>query len=160
MRKWLVLLVGIGFSTITVWSQGKSIIVVQPFATGPGVDLPYDMKLLQTQLIPEFKVLLGAQHEIVAEAPSAPQGSVYLLSATITGWHPGNAAKRLIIGLGSGRESLDIEYKVADGSGNSVLARKDTVRTNFYSQMAGSSGTLAHPIAQKIAQRIKEAKLK
>jgi hypothetical protein len=34
------------------------------------------------------------------------------------------------------------------------------VRTNFYSQGAGSVGTLAHPIADKIADRIKEAKLK
>jgi hypothetical protein len=37
---------------------------------------------------------------------------------------------------------------------------KVTVRTKFYSQGAGSTGTLTHPIAQKIADRIKDAKLK
>jgi hypothetical protein len=62
--------------------------------------------------------------------------------------------------LGSGREASDVEYVLTDGSGKKVLERKDTVRTNFYSQTAGSTGTLAHPIAQKIADRIKGAKLK
>jgi hypothetical protein len=41
-----------------------------------------------------------------------------------------------------------------------VIDRVDTVRTNFYSQHSGSSGTLAHPIAQKIADRVRDAKLR
>jgi len=41
-----------------------------------------------------------------------------------------------------------------------IVDREDTVRTNFYSQAAGSTGTLTHPIAQKIADRIKDARLK
>jgi len=49
---------------------------------------------------------------------------------------------------------------VTDSSGQKLLEQKDTIRTNFYSQGAGSSGTLAHPIAQKLAERIKDAKLK
>ena len=49
---------------------------------------------------------------------------------------------------------------VSDASGKRVLDREDTVRTNFYSQAAGSTGTLTHPIAQKIADRIKDARLK
>jgi hypothetical protein len=65
-----------------------------------------------------------------------------------------------MVGLGSGREASDIEFHVSDSSGKKVLERKDTVRTNFYSQGAGSSGTLAHPIAQKVAERIKDEKLK
>ena len=62
--------------------------------------------------------------------------------------------------MGSGREASDIQYRVTDGAGKHVVDRKDTIRTNFYSQGAGSTGTLAHPIAQKIADRIKDAKLK
>ena len=38
--------------------------------------------------------------------------------------------------------------------------RKDTIRTNLFIQGAVTTGTLAHPLAQKIAQRIKDAKLK
>jgi hypothetical protein len=103
---------------------------------------------------------LGKEFEFVAEAPATPAGTIYTLGGEITGWRAGNVAKRLVVGLGSGRESSDISYHLTDGSGKKVLEKKDTVRTNFYSQGAGSTGTLAHPIAQKIADRIKEAKLK
>ena len=103
--------------------------------------------------------MLGKQFDVVAEAPATAQGTVYTLDAQITGWRPGNAAKRLLLGYGSGREASDIEYQVTDSSGKKPIARQDTIRTNFYSQGAGSSGTLAHPIAQKIADRIKDAKL-
>ena len=96
----------------------------------------------------------------MAEASATPQGAVYTLDGEITGWRPGNAAKRLVVGLGSGREASDVQYRVTDRSGKKVVERQDTVRTNFYSQAAGSTGTLAHPIAQKIADRIKDAKLK
>jgi hypothetical protein len=62
--------------------------------------------------------------------------------------------------MGSGREASDVAYRVSNASGKRVLDREDTVRTNFYSQAAGSTGTLTHPIAQKIADRIKDARLK
>ncbi len=160
MKKWLLLMVGFALSTIGLSSQGKPVIVVQAFTTATGVELPYDLKLMQPQLVAEFKVMLSKEFDIVAEAPATSPGTIYTLDAEITGWRPGNAAKRLIIGLGSGREASDIQYRVTDGSGKKVLERKDTVRTNFFSQAAGSTGTLAHPIAQKIAERIKDAKLK
>jgi uncharacterized protein DUF4410 len=160
MTKCLLLTVGLALSAITLSSQGKPVIVVHAFTTASGVDLPYDMKLMQTQLVPEFKVMLGKEFDIVTEAPTTPQGTIYTLDAEITAWRPGNAAKRLIVGLGSGREASDIQYRVTDGSGKKVIDRKETIRTNFYSQGAGSSGTLAHPIAQKIADGIKDAKLK
>jgi len=41
-----------------------------------------------------------------------------------------------------------------------VVDKKDTIRANFYSQGSGSTGALGHPIAQKIADRIREAKLR
>ncbi len=160
MKKSLLVVVGLALSTVSLFSQGKPIIVVNGFTVATGVELPYDAKLMQTQLVAEFKVMLGKQFDIAAEAPTTPEGAVYALDAVITGWRPGNAAKRLLVGWGSGREASDIQYQVTDGSGKKVLERKDTVRTNFYSQGAGSTGTLAHPIAQKIADRIKDAKLK
>jgi hypothetical protein len=62
--------------------------------------------------------------------------------------------------MGSGREAADIGYRVTDASSKVVVERKDTVRTNFYAQGSGSIGTLAHPIADKITDRIDEARLK
>ena len=160
MKKWLLLVIGLALSPIVLSSQVKPVIVVNVFTTASGVDLPYDMKLMHTQLVAEFKFMLGKEFDIVAETPPNPQGTLYTLDAEITAWRPGNAAKRILVGLGSGREASDIQYRVTDGSGKKVLERKDTIRTNFYSQGAGSTGTLAHPIAQKIAERIKDAKLK
>ena len=159
MKKGLLLAIGMALSAVALSTQGKPVIVVKVFTTASGVELPYDMKLMQTQLIPEFKVMLGREFDVVTEPPAAPQGTVYTLDAEITGWRAGNVAKRLIVGLGSGRESSDIQFRVTDGAGKKILEREETIRTNFYSQGAGSSGTLAHPIAQKIADRIKEAKL-
>ena len=159
MKKGLLLTIGMALSAVALSAQGKPVIVVKVFTTASGVELPYDMKLMQTQLVPEFKVMLGKEFEVVTEPPAAPQGTVYTLDAEITGWRAGNVAKRLIVGLGSGRESSDIQFRVTDGAGKKVLEREETIRTNFYSQGAGSSGTLAHPIAQKIADRIKDAKL-
>jgi hypothetical protein len=160
MKKCLLVVIGLAVSIIGLSSQGKRVLVVKAFTVAPGVDLPYDMKLMQTQLVAELKVELGKEFTIVTEIPTAAESAVYTLDGEITGWRPGNAAKRLVVGLGSGREASDIQYRVADSSGQKVLERKDTVRTNFYSQGAGSSGTLGHPIAQKIADRVKDAKLK
>ena len=158
MKKGLI--IGIVLASVSLSSQGKRVIVVQPFTVAAGVELPYDMKLLQPQLIADLKVQIGKEFDVVGEPPANPQGSVYTLDGEITGWRPGNAAKRLIVGLGSGREASDVRFLLADKGGQKIIDSTDTIRTNFYSQGAGSVGTLVHPIAQKIAKRIKDAKLK
>ena len=158
MKKWLA--IGVVFAAVSVSSQVKRVIVVQPFTLAAGVELPYDMKLLQPQLVADLRVQIGKEFDVVAEPPANPQGSVYTLDGEITGWRPGNAAKRLVVGLGSGREASDLHFRITDKAGEKITDATDTIRTNFYSQGAGSVGTLAHPIAQKMAQRIKEAKLK
>ena len=159
MNRFLTIVIALVVSTLGA-AQEKRVLVVQAFTVAKGVELPYDMKLMQTQLVAELKVELGKDFSVISEPPSAPEGAIYALDGTITGWRPGNAAKRVLVGMGSGREASDIEFHVTDSSGKKVVDRKETIRTNFYSQGAGSSGTLAHPIALKVADRIKEAKLK
>jgi len=159
MKRFLPIVVALVVSTIGLTSQEKPKLVVNAFTVAQGIELPYDMKLLQTQLVAELKVELK-DYSVISEPPSAPEGTVYALNGVISGWRPGNAAKRMFVGMGSGREASDIEFHIADSSGKKVLERKETIRTNFYSQGAGSSGTLAHPIALKVADRIKEVKLK
>jgi hypothetical protein len=141
-------------------AQAKPVIVVNIFTAAPEVVWPYDMKVMQAQTVAEFNVELGKEFDILAEPPGTPAGSVFTLDVRILAWRKGNAAKRVIVGLGSGRESADIHYRLIDSSGKTVIDRKDTIRTNFYSQGAGSVGTLVHPIAVKMADRISEAKLK
>jgi hypothetical protein len=159
MGKWSALVLAIGLSAVSLSAQGKPVLVVQPFTAAPGVELPYDMKQMQAQLVPELRVMLGNEMDVVAEAPATAPGAVYTLNGEITGWRAGNTAKRLLIGMGSGREASDLKYQVTDVSGKNVVDQTDTIRTNFYSQ-TGSTGTLAHPIAQKLAERIKKAKLR
>jgi hypothetical protein len=160
MQQWLLLVIGLAMSSLGLPAQEKPVIIVQVFTVAAGVEWPYDMKMMQVQTVAELRVMLGKGFDIVTEAPSAAPGNVYSLAVQIAAWRQGNAAKRYLIGFGSGREAADILYRVTGGSGKSVLERKDTIRTNFFSQGAGSVGTLAHPIALKIAARIKAAKLK
>ena len=63
MKKCLLLTIGLVLSAAALSSQGKAVIVVKAFTTASGVDLPYDMKLMQTQLVPEFKVMLGKEFD-------------------------------------------------------------------------------------------------
>jgi hypothetical protein len=160
MKKWALILVVLMLVPAAAYSEDKPIIVVQPFTLAKDVTWPYDVKVMQAQTVAEFKVELGKNFEIMAEAPVDPKVSVYSLDTQVTGWRKGNAATRMIVGFGAGRESADIQYSLTDATGKKVLDKKDTVRTNFYAQMAGSSGTLTHPFAIKIAERIKDAKLK
>lgn len=160
MKRAVLLLAALAIASLAASAQVKPVLAVHAFSTAPDVALPYDTKLLQTQLVAELKVMLGKEFEVVADSPAASEGSVYSLNAEVTSWRAGNAAKRFLVGLGSGREAMDLQYRVTDSSGKAILERKDTIRTNFYSQGSGSTGTLAHPIAQKIADRIKDAKLK
>src|SRR2546425_10851590 len=107
MKKCLLLIIGLSLSPTALFSQGKPVIVIHAFKAASDVVWPYDMKQLQAQAVAEFKVELGKNFEVVAEAPTAAQGNVYTLETEITAWHPCNAAKRLIVRLGSGRESAD-----------------------------------------------------
>jgi len=154
-----VLVIALLLAQTVASAQGKPTLVVQPFKLSQGVTLPYDLALLQTQLVAELKVMLGKQFEVVAAAPASAAGSVYMLDGEVTEWRPGNAAKRFLVGMGSGREAMDLTFQVSDAK-DRLFERKETIRTNFYSQGAGSTGTLAHPIAQKISDRIEEARLK
>jgi hypothetical protein len=160
MKTCLLVVAALSLSATITSAQDKSTIVVQPFTVAAGIELPYDMKLMQAQLVPELRVMLGKQFDIVAEAPASAKGTVYTLDGEITGWRAGNVAKRMLVGWGSGREASDLRYSLSDPSGKKVVERTDTIRTNFYNQGAGSTGTLAHPIAQKISDRIKEAEVK
>jgi hypothetical protein len=160
MKTVLLLVVGLALAPVALFAQERPTLVVNVFTTAPDVVWPYDMKQMHAQMVAELKVMLGKQFEIVSEPPTPAKGNVYTLDAEIVSWRAGNAAKRILVGFGSGREAADTLYRVTDSSGKKVLEKKDTIRTQFYSQMAGSSGTLAHPFADKMAERIKDANLR
>ena len=74
MKKHWLLVAGLTLLPVALPAQDKPVIVVQVFTTAAGVNLPYDMKLMHAQIIPEFKVMLGKDFDIVAEPPAAAVG--------------------------------------------------------------------------------------
>jgi hypothetical protein len=141
--------------------QSKPTLVVNVFFVASGVSCPYDMNQLKLATIGELIQKDGQHFFVVPEPPSQGEGGVvYTLGGEVLEWHPGNRAKRLLVGMGSGRETAKIHYWLIDISGKKVFDHTDTIRQSFSGNpYAGSVGQLAQPFADKIAERLKAAKL-
>lgn len=140
-------------------AQDKPAIVVHTFTATPGQPWPYDMKQMAAQTVAELQRKDGKRFDVAIEAP-ANQAKTYTLDGEVAEWHPGNRAKRLVVGMGSGRETAKIHYWLTDASGKKVFEHTDTIRAAFWGNgYADSVGQLAQPFADKIADRLAEAKL-
>jgi hypothetical protein len=84
------------------------VLVVHAFSVGSTVAWPYEGKQLQTQTVAELKAKPLAQFDVVAEGPSGATAHVYTLDGEVLSWQAGNRAKRLVVGMGSGRETSEI----------------------------------------------------
>jgi len=125
------------------------------------VDFPYDMKDLQTQAIEEIKAKDGDQFDVVSDAPPN-QTHVYTLDGEILEWHKGNTAERLVIAMGSvaGRENAKIHFWLTDKDGKKVLEQTEIIRQLFMrNKHEKSTGMLARPFREKVAECLKDAKL-
>ncbi len=97
---------------------------------------------------------------VAAEKPKDWTGKVYVLDGEVLEWHAGNKAERTLIGYGSGRETAKIHYWMTDAAtGKKVFEHTDTIRQAFWGNAYANSVELAQPFADKIAVRLKEAKL-
>jgi hypothetical protein len=142
-----------------VQAQEKPAIVVQPFTTANGVSWPYDMQRMTSQTLAELQTKDGKKYEISTTAPLS-RVHFYSLGGEVLAWHPGNRAKRVLVGVGTGRETAKIRYWLADETGKKVFEHEDTIRAEFWgNEYADSVGQLAHPFADKIAGRLAQAKL-
>ena len=159
MKNIILVILCMQFWVAATQAQEKPTIVVSMFKTAPEISWPYDMKELQRQVVAELRNKDRKQYNVSIEAPSS--NAHYLtLEVEVLEWHPGNAAKRALVGMGSGRESAKIRYSVVTSEGKKVFEHEDTIRTEFYaSAYAGSVGQLAHPLADKIGGRLADAKL-
>jgi len=142
-----------------VQAQEKPVIVVRPFSMASGVSWPYDMQKMALQTIAELQNKDHKKYDIAAESPVA-HTPVYTLDGEVLEWHPGNRAKRILVGVGTGRETARIHYWLTDESGKRIFEHEDTVRAEYWgNEYAESVGQLAHPFADKIANRLGQAKL-
>lgn len=142
-------------------AQQKPVLVVHSFTLASGVEWPYDMNEMQSEAIAKLKDKNGAQFEVVSEAPSN-QARVYVLDGQVLEWHKGNTAERMLLAMGSvaGRENAKIRYWLTDKDGKKVFEHTDTIRQLFMRNgHEKSTGMLAQPFADKVAERLKEAKL-
>lgn len=160
MRRILMLLVPVLLVLPSIaFAQDKVAIVVHTFTATPGQPWPYDMKQMAAQTVAELQRKDGKRFDVALEAP-ASQAKTYTLDGEVAEWHPGNRAKRLVVGMGSGRETAKIHYWLTDASGKKVFEHTDTIRAAFWGNgYADSVGQLAQPFADKIADRLAEAKL-
>jgi phosphoglycolate phosphatase-like HAD superfamily hydrolase len=142
-------------------AQDKPAIVVHAFTLASGVTFPYDMNQLQTQAIAMLKDKDGTLFDAVPTA-AAGQARVYVLDGEVLEWHKGNTAERLLIAAGSvaGRENAKIHFWLTDKDGKKIFENTDTIRQGFMKNThEKNSGTLATPFAEKLTERLKEAKL-
>lgn len=138
-------------------TNAKPVLVVRAFDVRPGVQWPYDLKQLQTATVTRLRKEedVHTALDIVAEALSDAILPVYTLAGEVLSWQAGSRTKRLVIGLGTGRESADIRYWIVDGGGTKVFERKDTIRAALMgNSVATSAGQLAEPFVSKIAERL------
>jgi hypothetical protein len=140
--------------------QARPAVIVKEFSANERTAWPYDFKQMQQQSIAELRSKCGSRLDVLIGDPATPRKHTYTLEGEIMSWHPGNRAKRMVIGMGSGRESADIRYWLTDENGRKIFEHKDTIRAEFWGNAyAGSVGELAHPFASKIADRLTESKL-
>jgi len=147
-------------STVESFGQTKPTLVVETFVIIAGVAWPYDMNQLKLETLGELIKKDDQYFFVVPEPPNDAKGAVYTLGGEVLEWHSGNRARRLLVGVGSGRGTAKIHYWLTDISGKRIFDHTDTIRQAFAGNAyAGSVGQLAQPFADKIAERLKDAKL-
>lgn len=140
-------------------TQEKTTIVVHTFSVPSGVQWPYDNKQFQMATVAELKAKCGARADVVTEAPEN-RAKVLMLEGEVLSWKAGNRATRLMVGLGSGRETAKIHFYLNDASGKKVYEHTDTIRQSIWGGgYTPSVGELLQPFANKIANRIDESKV-
>jgi hypothetical protein len=140
-------------------AEDRPAFVVRPFTLAPGTAWPYDMNQLQTMTAAQLKVKLGDRFDVTTELPQN-RSRMLTLEGIVLDWSSGNRAKRILIGLGTGREKAVIRYWVVDQNGHKIFEHTDTIRQSVWGGgYVGSVGQLAQPFADKIAARLIEAKI-
>ena len=145
----------------TASAQEKPALVVHAFTVAGDLKFPYDMTELRTIAI---KMLQSKNAEQFDAAPDVPpnHARVYTLDGEVLEWHKGNAAERLLIAAGSvaGRENAKIHYWVTDANGKKIFEQTDMIRQGWMKNGHEKNvGMLKTPFAEKLSERLKEAKL-
>jgi hypothetical protein len=146
---------------LTSWSQERVVLVVKTFTVNSESVFPYDMKQLQISTHALLKTRFAKDAvDVVTEETSAGGGNVYVVTGEFSNWQGGSTAKRIVVGFGAGREGVDFRFSITDQAGKKVVDRTERIKAQFWGSGAqGNVGQLAGPIADKIGDRIENAKV-
>ena len=97
--------------------QGKPTLIIETFAVSTSVPWPYDMNQLKLETFSELLKKDSQYFVVLPEPVQDAKDAVYTLRGEVLEWHPGNRAKRLLVGMGTGRETAKIHYWLTDISG-------------------------------------------
>lgn len=159
MKRILFVLLALSVLPLASRTQQKPCIIVKPFQKSAEVPWPYDPAKMAEQTAAQLQLKLIKNFTATTE-PSQTCATPYVLEGEILAWHPGNRAKRVLVGAGTGRENAKIRFWFDDNSGKRIFKHEDTIRAEFWgNEYANSVGQLAGPFAAKIAGRLHEAKL-
>jgi len=149
------------FFPLTSWSQDKVVLVVKPFTLDSDAAFPYDLKQLQISVHAEIKTRFAKDAvDVVMESPASARGKVYTVEGQFSNWKGGSTAKRILVGFGSGREGVDFSFFVIDETGKKIIEREVRIKAPFIgSAYQGNVGQLAHPVADKIGDKVKDARI-
>jgi hypothetical protein len=146
---------------VPAWSQDKPAVVVHAFTVASGVKFPYNMDDLRAKAVAQLKDADAALFDAVF-VPPGEQARVYVLDGEVLEWHKGNTAERMLIAAGTvaGRENAKIHYWLTDKDGKKIYENTDTIRQGWMKNgHEKNTGMLITPFAEKLAERLKEAKL-
>ena len=96
------------------------------------------------------------------EAKDAPAG--YVLEGVLTNFEAGNAAKRLMVGFGSGRSHAIFDFVLKDSTGNVVWKKSIKQTASFWfngtTSSAAERAELPDGLAKKLVEELKKAQSK
>lgn len=150
---------GAGSPTAKI-NSNLPVLVVQTVTVAPKVDWPYVPSKVQAQMIAILQARVGKKFDIVSTVPNGSR-KVYLLEIEIIAWNAG----AVFSPFGSRRESATVRYWVIGPHSKKVFEQTDVIREPYIraigSESAGAPivGHLADSLANKIALRLKSAKL-
>ena len=93
------------------------------------------------------------------DAKDRDKGTLVEVSATLVDFAPGNAATRLMVGLGSGRAHAGYDFTIKDAATGKVLWTKRIKETASFWSNTASSASQRQELPEKVAKSlVKELK--
>jgi len=147
--------------------DGYKSLVVERFDSSVkgAIGLPDAVRSACVQAIKEdglFSEVTTAEEEAAkAGATEAGKAGLLRLSAQLVDFEPGNAAKRLMVGFGSGRAHAGFEFTLRDPATNQIVWQKRLKQTasfwfNGTTSSAAERGELPEALAKKLVEELKK----